>query len=136
MSRRIRSMICKGAAAALLACAGNAPAEAADEITSLPQWVLRAQERLALSSVQQQELRALSDGNSERLRALQVHYLGNGDAQARRAQRDEMALMQQDFRNHLAVILSSGQLTEWDALLEELLGEVHLRNAPRLAEVH
>jgi hypothetical protein len=45
-----------------------------------------------------------------------------------------MAGLQREFRDSLALILSASQLTEWDVLLEELLGEVHLRNAPRLAE--
>ena len=42
--------------------------------------------------------------------------------------------MQDDFRKRLAAILTPGQLAEWDTLVEELLGEVHLRNSPRLAE--
>jgi len=101
---------------------------------SLPQWVLRAQERLGLKPVQQRELRTLVDSNSDRLRELQARYPAGDDANSRRAQLDEMAAVQREFRVGLTAILSPEQIAEWDALLEELLGEVHLRNAPRLAD--
>jgi hypothetical protein len=134
MKRLIHSIICRGAAGALFVCFGAASAEPPSGITTLPQWAQRAQARLGLSATQQQQLRALVDENSERLRQLQLRYAGESSAPAHRAQRDEMAGLQREFRGSLAVILSASQLTEWDVLLEELLGEVHLRNAPRLAE--
>jgi hypothetical protein len=134
MKRLIHSIIFRGAASALFVCFGAASAEPSPEVTSLPQWAQRAQARLGLSVTQQQELRALVDANSECMRQLQVRYAGETSALAHRAQRDEMAGLQREFRDSLALILSASQLTEWDVLLEELLGEVHLRNAPRLAE--
>ena len=51
MSRRIRSILCQGAATALLiACAARARRSADRRRASLPQWVVRAQERLALDA--------------------------------------------------------------------------------------
>ncbi len=132
VSRRFRSLICKGAAAAILVCAGDAPAEPVNDVRSLPQWVLRAQERLGLQPAQQRELRALVDANAGRMRELQERLAARTDVDTR-AQRDGMAALQREFRDNLAAILSPQQLAEWDALVEELLGEVHLRNAPRLA---
>ena len=118
----------------MLACAAPLPAECADEITSLPHWVLRAQERLALAPAQQRELRSLVDVNADRLRELQARYAARRDAAGCLAQRQDMATLQLEFRDRLTAILSSEQLAEWDVLLEELIGEVHLRNAPRLVE--
>jgi hypothetical protein len=126
-------MICRGAATALLACAG-ADAEPEPVVTSLPHWVVRAQERLALDPLQQHELRVLIDGNAERLREMRSRFAGRDVTDARRGQREEMAALQRQFRGGLAGILSPEQLAEWDVLIEELLGQVHLRNAPRLAE--
>lgn len=134
MSRRIRSLIRNGAATALLVCAGAAPAEPLAEVRSLPQWVLRAQERLGLTQGQQRELRALVDENSNRLRDLQARRAAANDAARGRVRRDELAALQREFRANLAGILTPAQLAEWDVLVEELLGEVHLRNAPRLAD--
>jgi hypothetical protein len=119
MARRFRSLICNGAATALLVCSGAAVAEPPAETRSLPQWVLRAQERLSLKPVQQRELRALVDENSIRMLALRP---------------GGMAELQREFRLGLAEILTPEQLAEWDTLIEELLGEVHLRNAPRFAD--
>ena len=124
-------MIYKGAATALFACAGAAQGEPSPEVARLPQWVVRAQERLALTPAQQRELRVLVDENSERMRTLQARY---DSAAPRQAQREELALLQREFRENLSLILTLPQLAEWDVLLEELLGEVHLRNAPRLAD--
>jgi hypothetical protein len=125
MATRIRSMIC-GSALTLFACTGTTLAEAADEITSLPQWVQRAQQRLALLPAQQRELHVLINDNSEKLEALQER--------AAKLRRQELESLQREFRHELARILSDAQLAQWDALLEELLGEVHLRNLPLLAE--
>jgi hypothetical protein len=110
----------------LFTSASPALAESSDEVGSLPQWVLRAQQRLALRPAQQRELSILISGNSEKIEALQRH-----DNKLRRV---DMDALQREFRDGLARILTDTQLAEWDALLEELLGEVHLRNAPRLAE--
>lgn len=48
----------------------------------------------------------------------------------------EMETLQREFRAGLARILEPEQLAEWNVLLEELLGAVHLRNAPMLAGRH
>lgn len=134
MTRRIRSFLCRGAATALFACAGPALADPEPTVTSLPQWVVRAQERLGLEPAQQRELRILVDANSERLRELREHQAELDPSDARRAQRDAMAVLQFEFRGELARILTPEQLAEWDTLVEELLGQVHLRNAPRYAD--
>lgn len=120
MSRRIRTLLCHGAASALLV-AGPAFAEP-DDIGSLPHWMLRAQQRLALKPTQQRELRLLVDDNAARLRSLP------------RVRHADMQALQREFRDALAQILTPDQLAEWNLLLEELLGAVHLRNAPVLAE--
>jgi hypothetical protein len=121
MARRIRKILCQGAASALLAW-GPAFADPIDETASLPRWVLRAQQRLALKPDQQRELRALVADNSLRMQAL-----------PQRRGLEEMNALRREFRSALTEILSTEQLAEWDALLEELLGAVHLRNAPMLA---
>ena len=133
MTRRIRSILCRGAATALIACAGPAPADPEPVVTSLPQWILRTQERLALQPTQQRELRILVDANSERLRELRERQAESDPADARGSQREAMAALQTEFRGELARILKPDQLAEWDALVEELLGQVHLRNAPVLS---
>jgi len=122
-----------GAATALLACASAVPAETLAEARGLPQWMVRAQQRLDLAPAQQREVRALVDANSLRLHELQGN-LAATDPGARRDRRAAMAELQRQFRDHLAAILTPAQLAEWDALVEELLGEVHLRNAPRLTQ--
>ena len=98
-------------------------AETGRAVTSLPQWMLRAQQRLALDSSQQQELRRLVRACAERMREM-------GASGSRDAQREEMVALRREFRESLVGILSTEQLAEWDALLEELLGEIHLRNSP------
>lgn len=120
MSRRIRTLLCHGAASALFV-AGPTFAEP-DDIGSLPHWMLRAQQRLALEPTQQRELRLLVDDNAARLRSLP------------RVRHEDMQTLQREFRDALARILTPDQLAEWNLLLEELLGAVHLRNAPVLAE--
>ena len=134
MNRRIRTILWRSAASALLACAGPALADPEPSVTNLPQWVLRAQERLGLQPAQQLELRTLVDENSERLRELRERHAYLDSSDARRTQREAMAALQSEFRGELARILTPSQLTEWDALVEELLGQVHLRNAPRYAD--
>jgi hypothetical protein len=134
MTRRIRSILCRGAATALFACAGPALADPEPAVTSLPQWVVRAQERLALEPDQQRELRTLVDANSERLQELRERGAELDSSDARRAQREAMAALQFEFRGELARILTPAQLAEWDTLVEELLGQIHLRNAPRYAD--
>jgi hypothetical protein len=133
MKRLAGSILCRSGA--LFACCGVASAEAGPESTSLPQWVPRAEARLGLSAGQETELRALADENSARLRQLQVRHAGRNSAAAHRAQRDEMAMVQRRFRDRLETILSGAQLVAWDALLQELLGEVHMRNTPQSAAV-
>ncbi len=134
MTRCIRSILCRGAASALIACVGPALADPEPAVTNLPQWVMRAQERLGLQPAQQFELRTLVDANSERLRELRERHAELDSSEARRTQREAMAALQFEFREELVRILTPGQLTEWDTLIEELLGEVHLRNAPRFAD--
>lgn len=126
-------MIFRGMATTWFACAAPALADPEPAVTSLPQWVASAQQRLGLQPGQQRELRTLVDANSERLRELREFY-PQDSADARQGQREAMATLQFEFRGGLARILTPGQLTEWDTLIEELLGEVHLRNAPRLAD--
>ena len=133
-TRRVRSIVCRGAATALIACtcpvvAEPEAAEAGRAATSLPQWMLRAQQRLALEPAQLRELRILISQSAERMREL-------GASGSRDVHREGMATLRREFRDALVDILSPGQLAEWDALLEELLGEVHLRQAPRLANAH
>ena len=135
MKRLVGSILCRGAAGALFACFGVGSAEAEPETGSLPQWVLRSQARLGLSAEQQVELCALVDENSARLRQLQLRHAGRNSAAAHRAQRGEMAVVQRQFRDRLGIILSAAQLAAWDALLEELLGKVHMRHTPRFAPV-
>jgi hypothetical protein len=125
MTRRIRTLLFSGAASAIFAVAGTALADPVAEPGDLTQWVQRAQQRLALKPAQQRELRALVDDNTVRLQALQ---------RLSQARLEEMAAVQREFRTGLALILSPDQLLAWDLLLEELLGEVHLRNTPVLAE--
>lgn len=122
MSRRIRSIMCQGAASALFVVAGPTFADPADESASLPQWMLRAQQRLALKPAQQRGLRTLVDENSVKVQAV-----------SGRASHEHVEALRREFRVGLADILSPEQLAEWDALLEELLGAVHLHHAPLLA---
>lgn len=119
----------------MFVCATPGLAETPPETSSLPRWMVRAQERLALKPDQQRELRDLVDENAERMHALQVRLAGDDSAGARRMRLDELAGLQRLFRDELASILTPGQLAEWDTLLEELLGQVHLRNGVRVAEV-
>lgn len=132
---RLLSLCRGGALCALLACAGDAVADSKPAVSSLPQWVMRAQERLELQPYQQHELRRLVDGNAERIDALRQRYAGD-TAEGRRAQRVALSSLQEEFRAGLAGILSPTQLAEWDALVEELLGRVHLRQGPRVAGAH
>ena len=129
---RMRFLLCGGAASALLACGGAAVADTPRMVTSLPQWVTRAEERLALQPDQERELRRLVDGNAERLDGLRERFPGDS-AEARRARRTAMAGLQMEFRHGLAAILTPRQLADWDQLVEELLGQVHLRHGTRLA---
>jgi hypothetical protein len=129
MTRRIRTLLCQGAASALFV-AGPAFAEP-EEIGSLPHWMLRAQQRLALEPVQRRELRLLVDDNAGKLRSLERQP---DAAQAPHRGLERMQIIQREFREGLARILRPDQLAQWDALLEELLAAVHLRNAPMLAE--
>lgn len=126
MSRRIRNILWQGAASALFVIAEPALADPIEDVGSLPQWVVRAQQRLALTPLQRRELRALVDDNAVRLQALQERHPAF----------DDMETLQREFRGKLSRILEPDQLAAWDALLEELLGAVHLRNAPVLAERH
>src|SRR3954468_15369123 len=119
MAQQFRKMMFRGAASAWFACAAPAFAEAPAETTSLPQWMVRAQERLALKPGQQSELRLLTDASATRMQALQARYTADASAEARRARLDELAGLQRDFRDQLAVILTPAQLGDWDTLLEE-----------------
>ena len=125
MTRRFRSLLCTGAASAFFAVAGPTLADPVAESGDLTQWVLRAQQRLALKPAQQFELRALVDVNTVKLQALQ---------RLSGARLEQMAALQREFRAGLGLILSADQLVKWDLLLEELLGAVQLRNTPMLAE--
>ena len=125
-------MLCRGAATALLACSGAVSGEPA--VTNLPQWVLRAQERLGLQPEQQRDLRLLVDANAGRLRAVGERHADGKTADSRQARLQEMADLQIEFRAGLNHILTAAQLAEWDALIEELLGQLHRRNLPRLVE--
>jgi hypothetical protein len=124
MARRFRTILWQGAASAFL-MGEPAFADPVEEVQNLPQWVVRAQRRLALKPAQQRELRMLVDDNAARMQSL-----------PRQLRTDGMAGLQREFRGGLARILEPEQLAEWDILLEELLGAVHLRNAPTLAGHH
>src|SRR5689334_8092148 len=117
MSHRIRNILWQGAASALLVIGEPAFADPVDEVNSLPQWVVRAQQRLALNPAQQRELHALVDDNNAKMQSL-----------ARQPRPEDMQRLRSEFRDGLGRILEPAQLAEWDALLEELLGAVHLRN--------
>ena len=125
MYRRFRSYLWHGAASAFLVIGEPAIADAADDVGNLPQWVVRAQQRLALKSAQQREIRRLVDDNTARMQALP-----HPPAPA------QMEALQREFRASLARILDPEQLAGWNLLLEELLGAAHLRNAPMLAGRH
>ena len=125
MSRRFRSFIWQGAASAFLVIGEPGIADAADDVGHLPQWVVRAQQRLALTPAQQREVRQLVDENTVKMQAL-----------PRQRPPAEMETLQREFRAGLARILEPEQLAEWNVLLEELLGAAHLRNAPMLAGRH
>jgi hypothetical protein len=124
MARRFRSILWQGAASAFL-IAEPVFADPLEDRRSLPQWVVRAQLRLALKPAQQRELRVLVDSNAMKMEAL-----------SRPLCPEEMAELQREFRIGLVRILEPEQLAEWNVLLEELLGAVHLRNAPMLAGRH
>ena len=125
MSRRFRSFLWQGAASAFLVIGEPGIADAADDVGHLPQWVVRAQQRLALTPAQQREVRRLVDENTAKMRSL-LHP----------PKPAEMETLQREFRVGLARILEPEQLAEWNVLLEELLGAAHLRNAPMLAGRH
>jgi hypothetical protein len=125
MSRRFRSFLWQGAASAFLVIGEPAIADAADEVDHLPQWVVRAQQRLALAPAQQCEVRRLVDENTVRMQAL-----------PHQPKPAEIEALQREFRAGLARILAPEQLAEWNVLLEELLGAVRLRDAPMLARRH
>ena len=130
MASRFRHLFFQGAASAFLACATPAFADPDDDPANLPRWMVRAQRRLALKPSQQLELRDLADLNGSKLTALQRRRgLRAGDEEVR-ARRPEIADLQREFRDGLAVILSPQQLAAWDSLLAELLGEVRPHDAP------
>jgi hypothetical protein len=124
------------AASSLIARAGAEAVDPEAQATSLPQWVWRAQQRLALDAAQRRELRALVDENSGRLRFLQSGLAADPADDPLRRRRDAMADLRREFRDDLALILTGAQLAEWDALLEELLGEAHLRHLSRRGGTH
>ena len=134
MARRFRSYVFQGAATALFACATPAFPDPVDDTADLPQWMVRAQQRLALKPDQQRELHELVDVNTSKLAALQRRLAQQDGAGLAPVRHDEMAALQREFRVGLAAILSPPQLASWDNLLAELLGHDQLRNAPLLAE--
>lgn len=115
---------------------GAAWADPEPDAGGLPEWVLRAQERLALNATQRRELCLLVDENSERLRTLQNRYAVASPDDSGRAQREEMAGLQRKFRGDLALLLSGEQLAAWDALLGELLGKEAVHRLPPMAGAH
>jgi|SRR5262245_43941189 len=133
MTSRFRHLFFRGAASALFACATPAFPDPVEESGNLPQWMVRAQLRLALQPDQLRELRELVDLNNSKLAALQLRPDPRTGDEQLRARRREVTSLQREFRDGLAAIMSPAQLAEWDKLLAELLGEVHLRNAQLLA---
>jgi len=125
MSRRFRSILWHDAASALLGIGEPTLAEQGDDTRSLPHWVVLAQQRLGLNRAQRGALRLLVDDNAVKMQSL-----------PRQLRPEEMEAMHREFRAGLAHILGPQQLAEWDLLLDELLGAVHLRNAPVLAARH
>ena len=124
MARRFRSFLWQGAASAFLITEPAFP-EPIDDVRSLPQWVVRAQQRLALKPAQQRQLRMLVDDN-----AVKMQSLPPGPCP------EELTALQREFRVRLARILGAGQLADWHGLLEELLGAERPRGAPLLAGRH
>jgi len=128
----------RGAAATLLlACAGVAgaapPTPAAGQQPG-GHWVTRTQARLVLEPAQQQELRRLVEENAARMRQIQASHVENLSPERDLQLRAAINRLQREFREDLGRILTAGQLAEWDALLEDLLGAVHLRFAARPAD--
>lgn len=119
----------------LLACAGGASAAPPESVAGGQppgrHWVTRTQARLVLEPAQQRELRLLVDENSIRMRQIQASHAENPSPERDRQLRAAINRLQRDFREDLGRILTAGQLAEWDALLEELVGAVHLRYAAR-----
>ncbi len=133
MGSRFLHYFFRGAASALFACATPAFADPVDDPANLPQWMQRAQQRLALTPSQQRELRELAEQNTSSLAVLQRRLeLKSGDVAARDRQ-DVIAGLQREFRAGLSTVLSPAQLTEWDALLQELLGEFRRPEVTALA---
>ena len=130
----MRLMLFRSAVTALFAWSGGAVADPEEPaVTSPTPWALRAQQRLALDPGQQRELRALSDERSQRLCEVSVEPGAPGPS---RAQCEEMAALQLEFRQALTGILTPAQLVEWDALIDELISRVHLDNLPQVTRSH
>jgi hypothetical protein len=114
-SRRIRSILRQGAASALLV-SEPATADPADDAGRLSRWAGRAQQRLGLTPAQQ--------------RALQV-FIGEQTVKQslpRQSRAAPVEALQHEFRAGLARILGPDQLAEWDLLLEELPGALHVHH--------
>src|SRR5262245_45020013 len=100
MTRRVRSLLCKGVATAIVACAVPVDsAEPNDDSRSLSGWVVRAQERLSLKPAQQRDLRLLVDLNSGKLRDIQVRYKDSPSEHARISQLQDMQALRVEFRD-------------------------------------
>jgi hypothetical protein len=121
---RFRSILWQGAASALL-MGEPAIADQIDDALRPPHWVVRAQQRLSLNASQQRALRILVNDN-----ALKVLSLPS------RRCHEDVEILRGEFRAGLAQILHPRQVAEWDRLLEELLGALHLRNAPLPGDRH
>ena len=133
MASRFRNLFFRGAASALFVCTAPAFADPVDDPANLPEWMVRAQQRMALNPAQQRALRELVDRNGSKLAARRRRLESRAGDELVRARRPEMADLQREFRDGLAVILSPEQLAEWDRLLGELSGEVRMRHAVLLA---
>lgn len=133
MGRRFRHYFFRGAASALVAYATPAFADPVEDATDLPGWMQRAQQRLALTSSQRRDVRELVELNTSRLAALQRRQELQALGEQGLVPHDELAAIQHEFRAGLSASLSPVQLAAWDRLLEELSGEVALRNAVVLA---
>ncbi|HKU89611.1 MAG TPA: hypothetical protein VJP84_07440 [Steroidobacteraceae bacterium] len=121
---RFRSILWQGAASALL-IGEPAIADQVDEAHRPPHWVVRAQQRMALKGSQQRALRTLVDDNALKMQSLPSQR-----------SHEDVEILRGEFRAGLAQILHPRQIAAWDLLLEELLGAVHLRNAPVPGDRH
>jgi Spy/CpxP family protein refolding chaperone len=106
----------------MLALAGAAlaqPASSPPRSPEMQQRIAQSKERLHLTPEQEPRLRALLEGEAQKLRAIRAKYGSDDSAHSRAEQRREARVVQQDFRVKLAEVLSPEQIAEWDKIASE-----------------